>query len=122
MPLMQTEQLKELARSWLISHQDSSGGWAERPGVKVNVLNTAEVMLSLFASGIDAGHKSIQAAVHYLTTHRLDDSFPAPDRGAWARVVSGDSPAGSIRHIPDILRSSMAITALIKAGRHSEPT
>jgi hypothetical protein len=106
-----------MAQKWLLSHQDTSGGWAERPGGTVNVLNTAEVMLSLFTSGIDAGDSSIRRGVSYLLEHRHD--FSDPDRGAWARDFQ-DASIGRIRHIPDILRSSAAVTALIRAGEQEE--
>jgi Squalene-hopene cyclase C-terminal domain len=114
-PLKQTEDLKQKARAWLLQHQEESGGWAERPGGAMNVLNTAEAMLALFASGIDAGDPAIRGGVKYLLAHGRD--VPEEDRGAWGRNVQDSE---SIQHIPDLVRTSLAIRALIKAGRQDE--
>jgi squalene cyclase len=72
MPALKTEDLKKMAQTWLVEHQDDAGGWAERPGSKLNVLNTAEVMLSLFASGFDGGDPAIHKAVKFLLSHNRD--------------------------------------------------
>jgi hypothetical protein len=114
-PPKQTEDLKQRARTWILQHQQKSGGWAERSGGAVNVLNSAEAMLALFASGIDAGNPAIQGGVKYLLEQERD--VPKEDRGAWGRAVQHDE---SIEHIPDLVRTSLAIRALIKAGRQYE--
>jgi hypothetical protein len=114
-PPKQTEDLKQKARAWLVQHQEESGGWAERPGGAMNVLNTAEAMLALFASGIDAGDPAVHGGVKYLLAQGRD--VPEKDRGAWGRNVQHGE---SIEHIPDLVRTSLAIRALIKAGRQDE--
>jgi hypothetical protein len=111
----ETRIIKDAARTWLTEHQDESGGWAERPGGSVNVLNTAEVMLALFASGVDAGNPSIGKAVEFLLAHGRD--VPEEDRGAWGRNVQHEN---SVRHIPDIVRTALAVRAMVKAGRKDE--
>src|SRR5713226_2705739 len=95
MAVTQIQRLKTLAQNWLFENQDDSGGWAERPGSSVNILNTAEVMLALFASGIDGGNASIHEAAKYLLSQGRD--VPIEDRGAWGRDVRHDE---SIEHIP----------------------
>ena len=111
----QTETIKTAARAWLTKHQDESGGWAERPGSPVNILNTAEVMLAMFAAGADAGDPSIRGGAKYLLANGRD--VPPEDRGAWGRNVQQGE---AVQHIPDIVRTALALRALIKAGRQEE--
>jgi len=96
------------SREWLLKTQDPSGGWAEHPGSHLSSLNTAEVIIGLVGSGVDAGHAQIQKAIEFLETDHVDVS--APDGGAWCRRVKG-------RLVPDIMRTCVIVRALISGGR-----
>ena len=108
-----TEIIKNAGR-WLEQQQDSeSKGWGERRGSHVNVLNTAEAMIALIDSGIcHAGTSSIRGAVDFLLKHQTVDG---KDAGSWPRGLTTDD--GKTIDIPDLVRTSYAIQALIKAGK-----
>lgn len=97
------------SKEWLLKTQDPSGGWAEHPGSHLSSLNTAEVIIGLVASGVDAGHTQIQKAIEFLEKDRID--VAAPDTGAWCRRIK------DARLVPDIMRTSVIIRALISGGR-----
>ncbi len=105
------------AGRWLEQQQDKeSKGWGERRGSHVNVLNTAEAMIALIDSGIcHAGTGSIHGAVDFLLEHQTVDG---PDAGSWPRELTTDD--GKTIDIPDLVRTSYAIQALIKAGKGIE--
>ena len=108
-----TEIINNAAR-WLEQQQDKeSRGWGERRGGHVNVLNTAEAMIALIDSGIcHAGTSSIRGAVDFLLKHQTLDG---QDAGSWPRELTTDE--AKIIDIPDLVRTSHAIQALIKAGK-----
>ncbi len=102
------------AGRWLEQQQDKeSKGWGERRGSHVNVLNTAEAMIALIDGGIcHAGTSSIRGAVDFLLKHQ---TLNGPDAGSWPREITTDD--GETMDIPDLVRTSHAIQALIKAGK-----
>lgn len=108
-------RLAEITRSaarWLLQQQDEVGGWGEQKGKPPNVLNTAESVISLLeADAVEAGSAPIQKAVAFLVKHQQQS-------GAWCREVAVE--AGEILRGPDVLRTSVAIQALIKAGRGTD--
>lgn len=111
--MTQITKIIHTAGDWLLKQQDmESGGWADRPGGYVNTLNTAETMIALIDGGIClAGNNTIQKAVQFLLKHQTNEG---QDRGSWPREVvikQGDTVC-----IPDLVRTSFAIQALIKAG------
>jgi len=115
--MTQITEIINNAGRWLEQQQDKeSRGWGERRGGHVNVLNTAEAMIALIDSGIcHAGTSSIRGAVDFLLKHQTLDG---QDAGSWPRELTTD--AGKIIDIPDLVRTSHAIQALIKAGKGSD--
>lgn len=111
--MTQITNILNTAGEWLLKQQDQeSGGWANRPGGHVNALNTAETMIALIDGGICiAGADSIRQAVQFLLKHQTDEG---QDRGSWSREVVMEQ--GNTVCIPDLVRTSFAIRALIKAG------
>ncbi|MCX6672836.1 MAG: hypothetical protein NTY37_03550 [Methanothrix sp.] len=111
------QSIIETSTRWLLNGQDQiSGGWAERHGTSVNVLNTAEVIIALLDGGlingakVEAGDSRIQKAVSFIEEKQTGDEIV----GFWQREITED---GTTRNLPDPLRSSFALQALIKAGR-----
>jgi len=113
---METQKINEVIETstkWLLDQQNEDGGWAERIGQKINVLNTAEAIIALMDGGrinnkkINPGHIKIKNAVNFLLRKQSKN-------GSWTREVI----AGSGKHyeIPDILRTSFVIRSLIKVG------
>jgi len=102
------------AGHWLEQQQDKeSKGWGERRGSHVNVLNTAEAVIALVDSGVcHAGSGSIRGAVDFLLKHQTLDG---PDAGSWPRELTTDE--GETLDIPDLVRTTYAIQALIRAGK-----
>jgi hypothetical protein len=99
------------SRERLLKTQDSSGGWAEHPGGHLSSMNTAEAILALMSAGVDAGNPAIQKGAEFLINERIHSQT---DNGAWARRVAG---AKGKRTVPDIIRTCLAVSALIRAGR-----
>lgn len=101
------------AGQWLLGQQDpATGGWADRCGGHINALNTAETMIGLIDAGIlNAGADPVQKGVQFLLTHQFREG---PNRGSWPREIVSEQ--GITTRIPDIVRTSFAIQALIKAG------
>ncbi|MER0171081.1 MAG: hypothetical protein DU489_10830 [Nitrosomonas sp.] len=108
-----TEIINHAGR-WLEQQQDKeSKGWGERRGSHVNVLNTAEAVIALIDSGVcNAGTGAIRGAVDFLLKHQTLDG---PDAGSWPRELTTDE--GETVDIPDLVRTTYAIQALIKAGK-----
>lgn len=109
-------ELKDVAErsgKWLLQHQDGiTGGWAEMQGRLVSPLNTAEVLLALLDGQVVVpGDQRVQRAVKFLVSKQCTEG---PHQGAWMRDVPG-SPG-----VPDLIRTSFAVEALIKAGRGIE--
>ncbi|MBV5328423.1 MAG: hypothetical protein JZU65_12450, partial [Chlorobium sp.] len=111
--MTQITKIINTAGEWLLKQQDrKSGGWADRPGGHVNTLNTAEVMIALIDSGIcTAGSGAIQQANQFLLKHQTSEG---QDRGSWPREVVMEQSLTV--YIPDLVRTSFSIQALIKAG------
>lgn len=110
--MTQITKIIDSAGYWLEIQQEKSGGWGERRGAHVNVLNTAEAMIALIDSGIcRAGNSSIRNAVQFLLRHQ---TLAGQDRGSWPREVTLNE--SNAIEIPDLVRTSYAIQALIKAG------
>lgn len=98
---------------WLLKRQDStSGGWASRAGRVVSTLNTAETIIALLDGDVvAAGDNRIRQGVQFLLKHQFKEGS---DVGTWPREVLGDQ--GEPYQIPDMVRTSFGIQALIKAG------
>jgi hypothetical protein len=108
--------LADGSRKWLLDSQDpGSGGWAEHPGGRLSSLNTAEAIIALIVSGVEAGDPSISKAVAFL--YRDRPTVLPPNEGCWARSAG---TAANPRVIPDLVRTSVAISALVKAGEGPE--
>lgn len=109
-------ELKEVMKKsadWLLKNQDPhTGGWADRAGEPSSILNTAEVIIAILdGHTIRPGDNRIQKGVQFLLDHQCTRGA---DQGAWARELPGNG--GGIIQIPDMVRTSFAIQALIKAG------
>jgi len=115
MAIDEIRKAMESSARWLLDQQDPSGGWGEQPGKKPNTLNTAEVIIAILDVDGDVaqpGSAPIQHGVDFLLKHQLSGAM---DSGAWPRGVPLDD--GTLVKTPDIIRTSLAIQALIKAGR-----
>ena len=100
------------ATEWLLKNQSRGGGWAERSGKEVSTLNSAEVIIAVLEGGcVVPGDKRIQDGVKFLKAHQCQEG---PETGAWMREFH-DSQGQSCK-IPDLVRTSFALIALIKAG------
>jgi hypothetical protein len=109
---VELKNVMERAANWLLEVQDQNGGWADRPGRASNTLNTAEAVIALLdARAIAPGDAYIQKAKTFLLRHQRRQQ---PDKGAWSREIAEDG--GRISEYPDIVRTSAAVVALIKAG------
>jgi hypothetical protein len=107
-----TDVMKKSA-DWLLENQDAhTGGWADRAGGMPSILNTAEAVTAILdGHTVQPGDHRIQRAVQFLLRHQIAGG---DDRGAWAREFPGNG--GGIIQVPDMVRTSFAIEALIKAG------
>jgi hypothetical protein len=107
------QRVMEQSADWLFEHQDpETGGWADQLGRPASVLNTAEAMIALLdAKAAPPGDTRIQRGVQYLVGHRATGGR---ERGAWVRDVPG--AGGGTARIPDLVRTSFAVEALLKAG------
>jgi hypothetical protein len=108
--------LEPRMREWLLANQDPAGGWAEHPGARLSVLNTAEVVLSLTSAGVKAGDPQIQRAVEFINGEQR--AIEPPDRGCWTRTIA--TGAGGSREVPDIIRTCLAVRALVSGGEVPE--
>lgn len=111
--MAEIQRMIERSTNWLLSQQDHhTGGWADLPGKAVNILNTAEVIIALLdAQAVTAGDVKIQKGIEFLKTHQMSQG---PDQGAWPREITLQG-SGTYR-VPDIVRTSFAVVALVKAG------
>jgi len=107
------DEVIEKSSQWLVAQQhNQTGGWAERPGLSVNPLNTAEAIIALLDAGaVAAGSDQIQSGIDYLKRNQCTAQGKA---GAWTRWSRVNQE--TVRHLPDIVRTSFAIQALIKGG------
>jgi len=107
------DEVIKKSSQWLVTQQHSqSGGWSERIGTSVNPLNTAEAIIALLDAGnIAAGSAQIQNGITYLRKNQCAEQGKA---GAWTRWSRIDQE--TVRQVPDIVRTSFAIKALIKGG------
>jgi hypothetical protein len=104
---------------WLFRAQDKiSGGWAEQQGKPLNSLNTAEAMIALLDANLaPAGDHRIQKGVQFLLAHQCVEETD-PDQGSWPREAATEG--GHSCRIPDIVRTSFIVEALIKAGKSAD--
>jgi hypothetical protein len=108
----------ENSSQWLVDIQNQvDGGWGEYKGADSNTLNTSEAIVALLETGFSefAGGVVIHRGANYLIKEQIADSVGNNQGycGSWARNVSKE---GIIIHIPDTLRTSLAIIALKLAG------
>lgn len=100
----------------LLKTQDVSGGWAEHPGGTPSPFNTAEAVLALSvarSNNVGDVQQHIRKAVEFLLKARDSQPLPPPDSGAWHRKGGAH---GHQRLVPDVIRTSIVIGALINAG------
>ncbi len=98
---------------WLLNIQDkASGGWKDILGKTPSTLNTAEAIIALLdGAHVVPGDVRVQKGVKFLLDHQ---STEGSDKGSWPKEVWTDH--GAYR-IADMVRTSFAIQALIKAGQ-----
>lgn len=110
--MTQITKIINAAGEWLLKQQDTeSGGWADRPGGHVNSLNTAEAMIALIDGGECIAGVPIQQAIQFLLKHQTKEG---QDQGSWPREVVAEQ--GNTVYLADMVRTSFAIQALLKAG------
>lgn len=111
--MAEIKEVMNKSANWLLEKQDKhTGGWADRAGGLASILNTAEAIIAILDGGVTvAGDKRIQQGVQFLLQCQCTKG---PDRGTWPRVHSVEH--GKPIQIPDMVRTSFAIQALIKAG------
>jgi hypothetical protein len=100
----------------LLKTQDASGGWAEHPGGPLSPFNTAEAVLALSVArcnNVGDVQQHIRRGVEFLLKARDSQRLPPPDSGAWYRK---GGVHGHERLVPDVIRTSIVIGALINAG------
>jgi len=100
------DEVIKKSSQWLVAQQhNQTGGWAERPGLSVNPLNTAEAIIALLDAGaVAAGSDQIQNGIDYLKRNQCTVEGKAGAWTRWSRVGQE-----TVRHIPDIVRTSFAI-------------
>ncbi len=111
----------ENSSHWLENIQNKvDGGWGQYKGNDSNCLNTAEAIIALLETGMkDPGDQAIQLGVKYLIAHQLSvkDCADQEHYGSWARNVSNlAKDSNTFLHIPDAVRTSLAVLALKLAG------
>jgi hypothetical protein len=114
----QTVDLKTLQnslRDCLLEMQDTVGGWGEHPGSHLSVFNTAEVVIALLEAGSAVGGAPIQQALTFIMNEKVD--MVAPDKGTWPRTVGHNE---GTRKVPDIIRTSIVVSALVMAGKNMQ--
>jgi prenyltransferase beta subunit len=103
---------------WLDQIQNKQdGGWGQYQGSDSNSLNTSEAILALVETGCHkAGDVVIQNGVKYLLNQQLTSSNHnnPEDYGSWARTVTKNKV---IIHIPDTIRTSLALLTLNITGK-----
>ena len=105
------ETISSSAR-WLIKQQHKdSGGWPDRSGGHINILNTAEAIIALIDSQeCSAGHDSIILGREYIKSHQIIKD----DQAYFPREVVKDD--GNTVLVPDMVRTCFAVQALLAAG------
>jgi hypothetical protein len=107
---------------WLAEIQNKKdGGWGEYKGANSNSLNTAESILALIKTYYrTAGDKTIRDGVGYLINQQLAKRNHGieEDYGAWAKSVT--TRERKLLHIPDTIRTGLALLALNTAGESSD--
>jgi hypothetical protein len=104
--------LEDQLRDYLLNSQDVlTGGWGEHIGQRASALNTAEALIALSAAGIAPGDSKIKSAVKFLLSEKAE--LDPSNLGAWHRKTDH---RGTVRLVPDIIRTSVIVSALILAG------
>jgi squalene-hopene/tetraprenyl-beta-curcumene cyclase len=99
--------------AWLLAQQEQDGSWYGRWGVN-HTYGTGAVLPALVAAGVDPGHSSIRAAVHWLGEHQNED-------GGWGEDArSYDDPAWIGRGESTASQTAWALLALHAAGERAE--
>jgi hypothetical protein len=93
---------------WIESHVNLDGGWADQPGKRSSAITTAEAVMALLESRELNKHHLIFDGIKFLMDHQVRVD---PERGAWKRENT-DLPE---LQIPDLLRTSRAISAIARA-------
>lgn len=107
------QDIAETEAQWLLEQQHPSGGWRAHPGEEPSDLNTAEAVLALLevkTGVLAAGSQKIADAVKFLVAEQARGVVP----GAWERDISDD---GRTIYAPDVMRTSLALQALLQGGR-----
>ena len=104
-------EVQNRSQQWLLDQRPKSGGgWAERPGMSANSMNTAECMLALLEARLPGNDSRILDATKFLIDHQ---SRSGAHSGSWPRDVPD---GGAVEHLPDVIRTALAVRALIKKG------
>ncbi len=112
---MNVDNMLDRAAGWLLKQQDqNSGGWPPYHGGPISTLNTAEVIVALLDMNQEeyANNPQIKKGLDFIERERCCDGN---NRGAWLRSVPRTDE--KIVPIPDIIRTSFAVQALIRAYR-----
>lgn len=101
---------------WLLKIQNKDdGGWGQYKGSNSNCLNTAEAMIALIETqSQQASANPIQKGKQYLINQQIKQHEDQKNYGAWSKIILVDHARNL--HIPDTIRTSLAILALQYAG------
>lgn len=110
----------KLAAESLLAEQRYDGGWGARPDQISSIVNTAEVLAVLRASGVPADHTAVGEAIAYLA--RAAHAHPRdPDRGPFARYLAyalmGLSEYQGVSFGPSVTEAHTSIIACLESTR-----
>ncbi|MBU1038917.1 DUF4430 domain-containing protein [Patescibacteria group bacterium] len=91
------------AKAYLLSNQNSDGGWSYAKAGESDTNDTAAVVMSLKYAGLSASDSALQSAINYLKQAQNND-------GGWPYAPGGESDAGSTSWVVS------ALTAVGEAG------
>jgi len=98
------------AKNYLLSNQNSDGGWSYAVGGESDTNDTAAVVMALSYAGLSASDSSLQSAINYLKQTQNSD-------GGWPYAAGGESDTGSTAWVASALTASgQAGLNLAKSG------
>ncbi|MFZ5390736.1 MAG: prenyltransferase/squalene oxidase repeat-containing protein, partial [Patescibacteria group bacterium] len=100
------------AKNYLLSNQNSDGGWSYAVGGESDTNDTAAVVMALSYAGLSASDSSLQAAINYLKQAQNSD-------GGWPYAIGGESDTGSTAWVASALTASGQAGLNLSKSGHS---